>query len=51
MIISYAQAKPQVFVIRALGKSVESLRPIYGAIRHAVKHPMILGVDPLLRKY
>jgi urease accessory protein len=49
LLLSYSQAKPQLFVIRALSKNVESLTPLYQAIGNAIAHPSILNDNPLTR--
>lgn len=51
LLLSYAQAKPQLFVIRALGKDVESLNPLYRAIGSAIAHPTLLKENPYTRLY
>lgn len=49
LLLSYAQAKPQLFVIRALSKDVESLTPLYQAIGNAISHPTLLNENPYTR--
>ncbi|MBT3603959.1 MAG: hypothetical protein HN521_12935, partial [Candidatus Latescibacteria bacterium] len=49
LLLSYAQAKPQLFVIRALSKDVESLNPLYQAIGQTIAHPTLLNENPYTR--
>ena len=49
LLLSYSQAKPQLFVVRALSKNVESLTPLYQIIGNAIAHPSILNENPLTR--
>lgn len=49
LLLSYSQAKPQLFIIRALSKNVESLTPLYQIIGQAIAHLSILNENPLTR--
>lgn len=49
LLLSYAQAKPELFVIRALSQNVETLAPIYHALGATLAHPNLLNHNPLTR--
>lgn len=51
LLLSFASPKPDLFVIRSLAQNIESLHPLFAALRNAIAHPNILGADPLARKY
>ncbi|NML65600.1 urease accessory protein UreD [Hymenobacter sp. RP-2-7] len=50
-VVSVAQARENVLVVRAVGTSRLALQPVYQAVGAALAAPGLLGFDPLGRKY
>lgn len=51
VLVTCAQARPEVFVARALGKTTAPVQDLVQLVADAVAAPEILGENPLRRKY
>jgi len=50
-VLTVAQARPEVYVVRALGRSRQALQPLAEEIMRALATPELLGFDAWARKY